>query len=175
MNFIREQSYFTRHEYDQNCEYELAKRKLGHIVGRSPTSDEVYDHLKWSDTKRRNHAYSQARKIVSRIDAKPLGAAASTEIAMRPGATDDLQQRVDRLNAGLAKLDRQSRRVITERYYGTDCPSQKVVARRLGCTEYRVRELEAAAIRMLGDTVRTVDDDDQIRRGLPAQGKEPMS
>ena len=174
VDFIREQSYSTRHEFDQNVEYETAKRELGHIVGRSPTPDEIYAHLKWSETKRRNHAHSQARRNISHIDAKPPSADSSIEIIKGPESPDETLEQVDRLNAGLAKLDRQSRRVITERYYGTDRPSQKIVASRLGCTEYRVRELEAAAFQMLRDTVRTADDDSHVPRELPTQRKEPM-
>jgi len=74
---------------------------------------------------------------------------------------------------GIDNLDEISRRVIIQRFYDPDFPSQKETAQRLGITEYRERLLEESALRTLKESVEGTDAAKTIKdaRRNPEAGK----
>jgi DNA-directed RNA polymerase specialized sigma subunit len=147
VDLFREGSLCTHHEHDQNEAFEVARDKLGHTLGRAPTDDETYSDLDWSETERRNHVLAGRRRAVARIDRSERRAGEPhIDVEAPTASTMDVGHIAPILQRGIDALDEMSRRVVMQRYSGIDQPSQKAVAERMGLTEYRLRQVEAAAL-----------------------------
>lgn len=149
-DLLRSRSHCTPHERKQSAIFKSERLRLSHELGRTPTADETYDQLSWSHTQRRNHTLAERRRIMSSIDGPPDSHDRS-QSSMSPTTplSDFDAADIARVAEGVGKLNQQCREVIMERYYGSDHPSQKDTARRLGITEYRERQLEEQGLRAL--------------------------
>ena len=174
-DLFRQSSLLSPHERQQAGRFEASRSSLSHELRREPTDDEVYERLGWSETQCRNHEFSKQRAIkrTESLDQPGIDLPADRN-AVDPTCRLRIEEQSQKLDEGLRQLNSISRRVITERFLGIDCPSQKDTAQRLGISEYAERQIEEEALSHLRKCLDGTEVGSQLAKPLSLEStKEP--